>query len=178
MAGIELINQKVREQSAFIPTLKAEIEKVIVGQEYMIDRLIISMLANGHVLLEGVPGLAIAADDLHALERFGVGEGIGVRLVWVNRRLILERCSASNASSASRSAAWSRPLEPSSSAPGSPATRFVPMSQPQSLLRKTYAEPAEDPASSSPGAPATTVVPLMATPKPIRAPWVKCSTVL
>ncbi|MCF7847952.1 MAG: MoxR family ATPase [Kiritimatiellales bacterium] len=58
MAGIEVINQKVREQSAFIPTLKAEIGKVIVGQEYLIDRLIIGMLANGHVLLEGVPGLA------------------------------------------------------------------------------------------------------------------------
>ncbi len=58
MAGIELINQKVREQSAFIPTLKAEIAKVIVGQEYLIDRLIIGMLSNGHVLLEGVPGLA------------------------------------------------------------------------------------------------------------------------
>jgi len=58
MAGIEVINQKVREQSAFISTLKSEIAKVIVGQEYLIDRLIISMLANGHVLLEGVPGLA------------------------------------------------------------------------------------------------------------------------
>jgi len=58
MAGIEIINQKVREQSVFIPTLKAEIGKVIVGQEYLIDRLIISMLSNGHVLLEGVPGLA------------------------------------------------------------------------------------------------------------------------
>ncbi len=58
MAGIELINQKVREQSAFVPVLKAEIGKVIVGQEYLIDRLIIGMLSNGHVLLEGVPGLA------------------------------------------------------------------------------------------------------------------------
>ena len=58
MAGIELINQKVREQSAFIPTLKSEIGKVIIGQEYLIDRLIIGMLSNGHVLLEGVPGLA------------------------------------------------------------------------------------------------------------------------
>jgi len=58
MAGIEIINQKVREQSAFIPILKNEIGKVIVGQEYLIDRLIIGMLANGHVLLEGVPGLA------------------------------------------------------------------------------------------------------------------------
>ncbi|MGE4489947.1 MAG: AAA family ATPase [Kiritimatiellales bacterium] len=58
MAGIEVINQKVREESAFIPSLKAEIGKVIVGQDYLIDRLIIGMLANGHVLLEGVPGLA------------------------------------------------------------------------------------------------------------------------
>lgn len=58
MAGIELINERVREKSAFISTLKAEIGKVIVGQEYLIDRLIIGMLSNGHVLLEGVPGLA------------------------------------------------------------------------------------------------------------------------
>jgi MoxR-like ATPase len=58
MAGIEVINQKVREQSAFVATLKTEIGKVIVGQDYLIDRLIIGMLANGHVLLEGVPGLA------------------------------------------------------------------------------------------------------------------------
>jgi len=58
MTGIEVINQKVREQSAFIPSLKNEIGKVIVGQDYLIDRLIIGMLSNGHVLLEGVPGLA------------------------------------------------------------------------------------------------------------------------
>ncbi len=58
MAGIEVINQKVREKSAFIHALKTEIGKVIVGQDYLIDRLIIGMLSNGHVLLEGVPGLA------------------------------------------------------------------------------------------------------------------------
>lgn len=58
MAGIEVINQKVREQSVFIQALKAEIGKAIIGQDYLIDRLIIGMLANGHVLLEGVPGLA------------------------------------------------------------------------------------------------------------------------
>lgn len=58
MSGIEIINQKVREQSAFIHSLKAEIGKVIIGQDYLIDRLIIGMLSNGHVLLEGVPGLA------------------------------------------------------------------------------------------------------------------------
>ncbi|MBM4153250.1 MAG: ATPase, partial [Kiritimatiellaceae bacterium] len=58
MAGIEVINQKVREQSAFISALKAEIGKVIIGQEELIDRLIIGILSNGHVLIEGVPGLA------------------------------------------------------------------------------------------------------------------------
>jgi MoxR-like ATPase len=58
MAGIEIINEKVREASAFIPSLKAEIGKVIIGQEALVDRLIIGMLSNGHVLLEGVPGLA------------------------------------------------------------------------------------------------------------------------
>jgi MoxR-like ATPase len=58
MTGIEIINQKVREQSAFIHSLKAEIGKVIIGQDYLIDRLIIGLLSNGHVLLEGVPGLA------------------------------------------------------------------------------------------------------------------------
>jgi MoxR-like ATPase len=58
MAGLEIINEKVREKSAFIPTLKAEIGKVIVGQDYLVDRLIIGLLSNGHVLLEGVPGLA------------------------------------------------------------------------------------------------------------------------
>ena len=58
MAGLEVINERVRKASAFIPSLKAEIGKVIVGQDYLIDRLIIGMLSNGHVLLEGVPGLA------------------------------------------------------------------------------------------------------------------------
>ena len=58
MAELEIMNEKVREASAFIPILKAEIAKVIVGQEVLIDRLIIGLLANGHVLIEGVPGLA------------------------------------------------------------------------------------------------------------------------
>ena len=58
MESIEIINQKVREAGAFIPSLKAEIAKVVVGQDYLIDRLIIGMLANGHILIEGVPGLA------------------------------------------------------------------------------------------------------------------------
>jgi MoxR-like ATPase len=56
--GIGAINERVKEQSAFIPQLKAEMAKVIVGQQYLVDRMIVGLLANGHLLLEGVPGLA------------------------------------------------------------------------------------------------------------------------
>ena len=56
--GIQAINDQVKEQHVFVSALKAEMEKVIVGQQYLIDRLIIGLLANGHILLEGVPGLA------------------------------------------------------------------------------------------------------------------------
>jgi len=56
--SIEIINAKIQQESAFLDAMNAEISKVIVGQQYMIDRLMIGLLANGHVLLEGVPGLA------------------------------------------------------------------------------------------------------------------------
>jgi len=56
--GIAAINEAVREASAFVRPLFNEIGKVIVGQTYLIERLVIGLLANGHVLLEGVPGLA------------------------------------------------------------------------------------------------------------------------
>ena len=56
--NIEEINQKVEQSSAVLDNLRAEIAKVIVGQETVIDRLLIGLLANGHVLIEGVPGLA------------------------------------------------------------------------------------------------------------------------
>ena len=56
--GITAINEKVKEESVFIAALRAEMEKVIVGQRYLLDRLVIGLLANGHLLLEGVPGLA------------------------------------------------------------------------------------------------------------------------
>jgi MoxR-like ATPase len=57
-AGITAINERVREGSAFAYRLREEIGSVIVGQRYLIDRLLIGLLCNGHVLLEGVPGLA------------------------------------------------------------------------------------------------------------------------
>ncbi len=55
---IRLINEKIEKESAFVEALYAEMGKVIVGQKYMIDRLLVGLLADGHVLLEGVPGLA------------------------------------------------------------------------------------------------------------------------
>ncbi len=56
--GITAMNEKVRQEGAFVYSLISEIEKVIVGQKYLIERLLIGLLANGHILIEGVPGLA------------------------------------------------------------------------------------------------------------------------
>lgn len=55
---IEAINEKVKKESAFIQRLVQEMEKVIVGQRYLLERLLVGLLANGHILIEGVPGLA------------------------------------------------------------------------------------------------------------------------
>jgi MoxR-like ATPase len=56
--GLTAINEKVSQESVFINNLVTEIKKVIVGQDYLINRLLIGLLANGHILVEGVPGLA------------------------------------------------------------------------------------------------------------------------
>jgi MoxR-like ATPase len=55
---IKAINEKIHRESAFIDILQMEIGKVIIGQKTMVERLLIGLLANGHILLEGVPGLA------------------------------------------------------------------------------------------------------------------------
>ncbi|HET6271974.1 MAG TPA: MoxR family ATPase [Bacteroidota bacterium] len=55
---IKAINEKIQKESAFIDLLQLEIGKVIIGQKYMVERLLVGLLANGHILLEGVPGLA------------------------------------------------------------------------------------------------------------------------
>ncbi|HCD53688.1 MAG TPA: ATPase [Balneolaceae bacterium] len=55
---MEALSAKIEKHSAFIEDIRAELDKVIIGQRYMIDRLLIGLLTNGHVLLEGVPGLA------------------------------------------------------------------------------------------------------------------------
>ena len=55
---ITALNEKIKQESAFVDLLMNEIGKVIVGQKAMVERLVIGLLSNGHVLLEGVPGLA------------------------------------------------------------------------------------------------------------------------
>lgn len=55
---IKALNEKVQKESAFLDLLTLEINKVIVGQKNMVDRLLIGLLGKGHILLEGVPGLA------------------------------------------------------------------------------------------------------------------------
>jgi MoxR-like ATPase len=55
---IKAINEKIQRESAFIDILQMEIGKVIIGQKYMVERLLVGLLSNGHILLEGVPGLA------------------------------------------------------------------------------------------------------------------------
>jgi MoxR-like ATPase len=55
---IKSINEKIEKESAFVDLLVMEMSKVIVGQKYMIERLLIGLLGQGHILLEGVPGLA------------------------------------------------------------------------------------------------------------------------
>lgn len=55
---ITAINEKIREESSFVTLIRQEMSKVIVGQKDMVDKLLIALLANGHILLEGLPGLA------------------------------------------------------------------------------------------------------------------------
>ena len=57
-AGIQAINEAVQAASTWVRPLEQEIGRVIVGQKYLVDRLLVGLIANGHLLLEGVPGLA------------------------------------------------------------------------------------------------------------------------
>jgi MoxR-like ATPase len=72
MQDVRALNTLVEQESAFIDDLTAEIGKVIVGQTYMVERILVGLLAGGHVLLEGVPGLAktltvrTVCDAIHA----------------------------------------------------------------------------------------------------------------
>lgn len=56
--NIKELNERIEKESAFVEMIKTEMSKVIIGQKHLLDRLLIGLLSNGHVLLEGVPGLA------------------------------------------------------------------------------------------------------------------------
>jgi MoxR-like ATPase len=58
VTDIQELNSRIQKESAFVDLLLMELSKVIVGQKYMAERLVIGLLSGGHVLLEGVPGLA------------------------------------------------------------------------------------------------------------------------
>jgi MoxR-like ATPase len=58
MTDIRELNERIQKESAFVDLLSTEMDKVIVGQKHMVERLLIGLLSNGHILLEGVPGLA------------------------------------------------------------------------------------------------------------------------
>lgn len=58
IVDISAVNERIAKESAFIDLLLLEMNKVIVGQKYMVERLLIGLLGQGHILLEGVPGLA------------------------------------------------------------------------------------------------------------------------
>ena len=55
---IKALNERIQKESAFVDILTMEMEKVIIGQKHMTERLLIGLLSNGHILLEGVPGIA------------------------------------------------------------------------------------------------------------------------
>ena len=56
--SIQAINEHVQRTATWVPLLQQEIGRVIIGQKYLVDRLLVGLIANGHILLEGVPGLA------------------------------------------------------------------------------------------------------------------------
>ena len=58
MKSTQEITQEVRELGQWIPALRQQVGHVVIGQKYLVDRLLLGLLANGHILLEGVPGLA------------------------------------------------------------------------------------------------------------------------
>ena len=57
MKSTQEITQEVRELGQWIPGLRQQVGHVVIGQKYLVDRLLLGLLANGHLLLEGVPGL-------------------------------------------------------------------------------------------------------------------------
>jgi len=64
---IKKIHEKIQKESVFVQSLKNEISKVIVGQDDLIEKILVGLFSNGHILLEGVPGLAKTLTINHIL---------------------------------------------------------------------------------------------------------------
>ena len=58
VVNIKELNAHIEQESVFVDTLRKEIARVIIGQQHLVDTLLIGLLSDGHILLEGVPGLA------------------------------------------------------------------------------------------------------------------------
>ena len=56
---IKALNERIQQESSFVDMINMEMNKVIVGQKHLVEGLLIGMLSNGHILLEGVPGLDV-----------------------------------------------------------------------------------------------------------------------
>ncbi|MCJ7730507.1 MAG: hypothetical protein MUO27_11620 [Sedimentisphaerales bacterium] len=63
---VKQIGNLVQQKSGFVRALFAEMDKVIVGQRYMLERMLVGLLSNGHILLEGVPGLLLGVGSVPA----------------------------------------------------------------------------------------------------------------
>ena len=88
--NIKELNERIQKESAFVDILSMEMTKVIVGQKHLVENLLIGLLANGHILLEGVPGLAktLAINTLASCvnARFSRQEGPCIRQLHTGRR--------------------------------------------------------------------------------------------
>ena len=60
---IKALNERIQQESSFVDIITMEMQKVIIGQKQMIELLLIGLLSNGHILLEGVPGLPVQPPD-------------------------------------------------------------------------------------------------------------------
>jgi MoxR-like ATPase len=73
LAEIEAINARVKQESRFVDAVRAEVARTIIGQTYLIDRLLIALLSDNHILIEGVPGLAKTLSVSTLAQTIGAG---------------------------------------------------------------------------------------------------------
>ena len=73
MAEIDAINARVKQESHFVDAIRAEVARTIIGQSYLIDRLLIALLCDNHILIEGVPGLAKTLSVSTLAQTIGAG---------------------------------------------------------------------------------------------------------